>query len=77
MDDTEELHLRMQVTNLEARLEMCEIERADLRRILKTPLSSSARISEGLKRSRTLEEQARTLSQQLEKLRSTHPHLKR
>jgi hypothetical protein len=46
MDDMHELHLRMRISNLQARVELCEIEILALSREILSPLTTSQRQAE-------------------------------
>jgi hypothetical protein len=50
MDDMDELHLRMLISNLQARLELCEIEILALSREIFSPLTTSQRQAEAVAR---------------------------
>lgn len=77
MDTTDEIRLRLRISKLEAQVEMCDIESADLKRILNSPRTSAIQHTEALQRSETLERESAKLSRELKELRRTHPDLAR
>jgi hypothetical protein len=77
MEFQEEIRLRLRISKLEAQVELCDIERVDLKRILNSPRTSPAELSEALQRAEILERDFAKLSQALKELRSTHPNLSR
>ena len=69
----DEIHIRLRISNLEARMVMREIEIAALSREIGSPLTSSKRRAEATERRDTEHEQWWQIKTELEALRKAYP----
>ena len=72
-DNLDEIRIRMRISNLEARLEMLEIEIAALDREIASPLTPSKRMAEATERRDAGRVIASGINAELEELRRSHP----
>jgi hypothetical protein len=72
-DELDEIHWRLRVSNLEARVELREIEAAALTREITSPLTSVARQNEAFQRRQALLTEASELKAELDQLRKSIP----
>ena len=72
-DELDEIRCRLRVSNLEARMELREIEAAALTREIASPLTSAARQTEALQRRTVLLAEASELKAELDQMRKSIP----
>ena len=77
MDNLEELHLRMRVSNLEARLELHEIEIAALSKEIASRLTSASRREEAKELREVQQAEWRQIKAKLDELYRSHPRFAR
>ena len=73
MNRTEEIHVRLRITNLEARLALAEIEIAALTREIGSPLMSDEERAVAVHRKETIEAGVPAIRAELEQMRNTYP----
>ena len=72
-NELDEIRWRMRVSNLEARVELCEIEATALAREIASPLTPETRRGEATDRRCTLVTKASDLKSELEEVRRSFP----
>lgn len=73
MDQIDELHIRMRISNLEARVALREIEIASLDRNINSPLTSARRKSVAGERKNAALVELSEIKDELEQVRRAHP----
>ncbi len=76
MDALEEIRLRMRITNLEARMELQEIEIAALNREIGSPLTTLDRKNEARERLDAAWNERADVYTELTEVRRSHPHFR-
>jgi hypothetical protein len=72
-NELDEIRWRLRVSNLEARVELREIEAAALTREITSPLTSAARQAEAMQRRQTLLTEASELKAELDQMHRSVP----
>jgi len=76
MDGMDEIHVRMRITNLEARLALRKIDNNALTREINSPLTSFENRDQALKRLRRTMDEWHQANDDLERLRFVYPDIK-
>lgn len=77
MDDLDEIRRRLRITNLEARIELREIEAEALVREIRSPLTSAARRAEAIERRTALLTERSAIKTELDEMRLWFPVMAR
>ena len=72
-DELDEIRWRMRIANLEARVELCEIESAALAREIASPLTAETCRSQAMMRRSVLLTEASEFKTELEQIRRSFP----